>query len=140
LTDTLAAAWLRGQGNRASRQRLQPSSRDGELEAGEQDADDHTNICSHKRTTIAKGRFRAMRTAVVTGATSGIGEATAVGLAAKGWRVAIVARNEAKARATRERILAGVADAEIDVFLGDLALADETHRLAGELTERLERI
>jgi NAD(P)-dependent dehydrogenase (short-subunit alcohol dehydrogenase family) len=81
-----------------------------------------------------------VKTAVVTGATSGIGEATALGLARRGLRVAIVARNEAKAQATSERIVRLVPGADLEVFLAELSVAAEVRRVAAELAERLERI
>lgn len=46
----------------------------------------------------------ASQTAVVTGATSGLGEAAAVALGARGWRVVVVGRDEARGRRVVERI------------------------------------
>jgi short-subunit dehydrogenase len=48
----------------------------------------------------------AGRTCLVTGATSGIGKATATGLARLGTEVALVARDPAKGRATLAEIQA----------------------------------
>ncbi len=47
------------------------------------------------------------RTALVTGAGSGIGRAAALGLAAAGWRVALLGRNEDKLHATAAATAAG---------------------------------
>jgi dehydrogenase/reductase SDR family protein 12 len=51
------------------------------------------------------------RVVAITGATSGLGEAAAVGFARLGARVLLLARDEERARASRERIKAALADA-----------------------------
>jgi NAD(P)-dependent dehydrogenase (short-subunit alcohol dehydrogenase family) len=80
------------------------------------------------------------RVIVITGATNGIGEAAALELARRGDRVGIVARNPAKADATVERIEKAAPGAQVDVFIGDLALMRDVHRLATEILEKYERI
>jgi NAD(P)-dependent dehydrogenase (short-subunit alcohol dehydrogenase family) len=80
------------------------------------------------------------RVAIVTGATNGIGEAAAIELARRGFNVAIVARNDKKARATVERIRRVTPQTEADVFIGDLALMGDVRRLGAELLDRYERI
>lgn len=67
------------------------------------------------------------RVAVVTGANGGLGLATAKALAAKGAHVVMAARNQAKAAAARDELLAEVADASVELVelveldLGSLA-------------------
>jgi NAD(P)-dependent dehydrogenase (short-subunit alcohol dehydrogenase family) len=61
------------------------------------------------------------RTAVVTGANSGLGLITARELARAGARVVITARDERKAGSARERIAAAVPGAELDQRTLDLA-------------------
>lgn len=64
------------------------------------------------------------RTAIVTGANSGIGFETARALAAKGARVILACRNERKAEAAISRIRKAHPDAQVDfgsLDLGDLA-------------------
>ncbi|GAA4585088.1 SDR family oxidoreductase [Planotetraspora phitsanulokensis] len=78
---------------------------------------------------------------VITGATSGIGRAAAVELAARGARLAIVARDEAKANEVAAQ-LAGAADgsAVAGVFVADLASQRSVRRVADEILERCPRV
>ncbi|CAO4153408.1 hypothetical protein LPLAFNJD_LOCUS3936 [Methylorubrum aminovorans] len=72
------------------------------------------------------------RTALVTGASSGIGVETALGLARLGARVGLVGRDRARterAAAHLRRETSGAAD----VFLADLSSQAEIRRLAGEV-------
>jgi NAD(P)-dependent dehydrogenase (short-subunit alcohol dehydrogenase family) len=61
------------------------------------------------------------RTALVTGATSGIGRAIAEGLAAAGLTIVLVARDEARGEAARHEIATTTGNDQISVVLGDLA-------------------
>ncbi len=61
------------------------------------------------------------RTVVVTGASSGLGAASAEMLAARGARVVLAVRDEAKGEVVRARILALHPRAEVAVLLVDLA-------------------
>jgi len=68
------------------------------------------------------------RRVVVTGASSGIGEATARRFAANGWQVVAVARRE-------ERLAALAADIGIDTFVADVTRQDDVDALAAYLRE-----
>jgi retinol dehydrogenase 14 len=76
---------------------------------------------------------------LVTGASGGIGKATALGLARMGAHVTIVGRDrertEAAARDIRDA--AGVA---VDVLIADLSSQAEVRRIAAEALQRLPRI
>jgi len=79
------------------------------------------------------------RTCVVTGATSGIGEATAAALAARGARLVLVARDAERAAAT----VAGIEAAHAvrpRVVLGDLARQADVRRIATEIAATGEPI
>jgi retinol dehydrogenase 14 len=81
----------------------------------------------------------AGRTVLVTGATSGIGRATALELATMGAHVAIAGRDRVRTqRAAREIRAAG--GRNVDVFVADLSSQAQVRRLAGEVLEGLPRI
>jgi uncharacterized protein len=77
----------------------------------------------------------AERTALITGASSGIGEAFAEVFAAEGFDLAIAARREDRLNAVAERIRRqhGV---RVDVFVTDLARRDAVARLCDDLAGR----
>jgi NADP-dependent 3-hydroxy acid dehydrogenase YdfG len=76
----------------------------------------------------------AGKTAVVTGASRGIGAAVAEALAAEGARVALVARTRAALNEVASRIGGAV------VVEADLSSADGATHAAGEVTDKLEAV
>ena len=77
---------------------------------------------------------------VVTGATSGIGRATAIGLAKSGARVVIVARNASKAAEVVAEIASLPAAAKAEVVLADLTEMSEVGQAADEIGRRFDRV
>lgn len=77
---------------------------------------------------------------LVTGATSGIGKATALGLARQGATVVIVARNQAKGEAVCQEIQVASENTSVDLLLADLSSQDSIHRLATTFLERYEHL
>ena len=76
---------------------------------------------------------------LVTGGTSGIGKATAAGLAAMGARLAITGRDRERAEQAAREIRA-TGGAHVDVFIADLSSQTEVRRLAGEVLQTYPRI
>ena len=72
--------------------------------------------------------------AVVTGATSGIGEAIAKRLASEGLTVVLVGRSEARLHAARQRIRTAVTNADLELERADFADLDEVRDLARRMS------
>jgi NAD(P)-dependent dehydrogenase (short-subunit alcohol dehydrogenase family) len=79
-------------------------------------------------------------TAIVTGATSGIGLATAHQMAALGARVVLVGRNQEKLDSALDEIAESSSNGEAAGYRADLSSLDELRRLAGELLAGEQRI
>jgi NAD(P)-dependent dehydrogenase (short-subunit alcohol dehydrogenase family) len=77
---------------------------------------------------------------VITGATSGIGQAAAEKLATMGARLVLVARDQARAEATRARLLELGPGAAATVHYADLLRLSEMKRVAGEIAAAEPRI
>ena len=81
----------------------------------------------------------AGKTVLVTGGSSGIGRATALGLATMGAHLAITGRDRERTdSAAREIRAAG--GGPVDVLVADLSSQSEVRRLADEVLQRLPRI
>ncbi len=76
--------------------------------------------------------------AIVTGASSGIGEATALALAAQGATVAVVARRADRLEDLAKRIADG--GPEPIVIAADLTDAEQAPRVVGEVVDRAGRL
>ncbi len=81
----------------------------------------------------AVSAYQRGRHAVITGATSGIGEAAARQLAALGARLTLVVRNEDKARALVEELRSETGNDQIGYELADLSLMSDVHALCDRL-------
>lgn len=80
------------------------------------------------------------RVMVVTGATSGIGRATAAALGRRGARVVLHGRSETKGRATITELRAEGVGGPLELVTADLSSLHEVRRLAATLLERYPRI
>jgi retinol dehydrogenase-14 len=78
------------------------------------------------------------KTVLVTGATGGIGRATAAGLATLGARVGIVGRDASRSEAAAQQLRA--VGGQVDVFVADVASQDEVRRLADEVLAAYPRL
>lgn len=79
-------------------------------------------------------------TALVTGATSGIGKATAVGLADRGLHVILLARDEERARVTVQEIRDKVPKASVSYVVGDLASQASVRAAAAAVLTKHKRL
>ena len=77
---------------------------------------------------------------MVTGATSGLGRATARQLAQRGATVVVVGRNEATAATAAQGVAASAHQAQVDWLAADLAVQSQVRELATEFTRRHERL
>lgn len=80
------------------------------------------------------------KTVLITGATAGIGRATALQLAHLGAAVIVAGRNEIKSRETVLDIREETGNPNVDYLLADLSSISETVALAEELKARHDRL
>ncbi len=73
------------------------------------------------------------RVAVVTGASSGIGKATAVAFARMGWRVIGTGRTPARCDAAEAEIRAAATSGTVTMLRGDFELMSDVARIAAEI-------
>ena len=80
-----------------------------------------------------------MKTAVVTGATSGIGLAVCEALAANGVNIIGIGRSAENCRAAREKLSGTYKGGRHVFFHGDLMQQTEARRISGEIREHLDK-
>lgn len=76
------------------------------------------------------------RICLVTGATSGIGEATAAGLARRGAHVVLVGRDRRRGQQSRDTVRAQSGSDRVDLLLADLQSPQEIEALALQVQDR----
>lgn len=80
------------------------------------------------------------KTILVTGATDGIGKATALGLAKQGAHTIVVGRNQTKGEATIAEIKRVSGNAKVDLLVTDFASLAQVRQLATEINTRYARL
>ncbi len=78
-----------------------------------------------------------MKTVVITGATSGIGYATAKTLLQQGWHVLGVGRAQERCASAQAQLQALIPEASVQYFCADLMQQGESRRVAEEINEYL---
>ncbi|MCU0514950.1 MAG: SDR family NAD(P)-dependent oxidoreductase [Anaerolineae bacterium] len=78
--------------------------------------------------------------ALITGANSGLGKATAVGLARQGYTVVMVARSQARGEAARRDICAASGSQRVHLLLADLASQQAIRALVQDYTRQYDRL
>jgi NAD(P)-dependent dehydrogenase (short-subunit alcohol dehydrogenase family) len=82
----------------------------------------------------------AQRVAVVTGASSGIGLHTALGLAQAGMRIVMTGRDNARIESARRLLTERSGSNRVETAVADFSRLDEVRRLAKEVLARHDRV
>src|SRR5262252_8666538 len=80
------------------------------------------------------------KTCIVTGANSGIGKETAIGLARMGARVVLVCRNEEKGRRALEDIRRETGSSQFDLLIADMSSLESVRAVAAQVLQRYSRL
>ncbi len=80
------------------------------------------------------------RTCVITGATAGIGRATAFALARDGFHLGLVCRNRAKGEALCDALRSEAGATDVALFVADLGVQADVRRAAGEILAGFPRL
>src|SRR6185437_16072818 len=80
------------------------------------------------------------KTIIATGATSGIGEAAVLALAALGARIVFIARDDARAKATMRKLEVKAPGLDHRAHLADLSSMDETRRVGAAIADSEPRV
>ena len=87
-----------------------------------------------------EGKLMLLKTCLITGGTSGIGEVTALELARQGATVVLVGRDPTKCARTTDNILRHVPDADVDYLVADLSSQAQIHQLSRQFRARFSRL
>ena len=81
-----------------------------------------------------------MKTALITGATDGVGKATAARLLSEGWEVVIVGRNPGKCQATVAELTVSTGSSRVSALVGDLAVMARVNDVADSFLAAHDRL
>ena len=77
---------------------------------------------------------------LITGGSSGVGRAAALGLARLGFRVVLLSRGGERAERTRRELIHSTGNERVELLPADLAELDSVHRAAELFKERYQRL
>ena len=80
--------------------------------------------------------MKTIKTALITGSTSGIGRATAFSLAEMGWTVIIHGRHENECRRTVQEIISSTQNNNIDFIIADLSDLQAVNQMANTIIKK----
>src|SRR5262249_13709116 len=92
------------------------------------------------RASMSSGLPASERTAVVTGASSGIGCHTALGLARTGMRVVMVGRDRDRTETARQFVIETSGSGNVGIALADFSSLDQVRRLADKILSANDRL
>ncbi|MFX1601790.1 MAG: SDR family NAD(P)-dependent oxidoreductase, partial [Promethearchaeota archaeon] len=77
---------------------------------------------------------------MITGANSGIGKATAIGLAKMSANIVIVCRNKERGEVAREEIIKESGNKNVDLLICDLSSQDQIRKLVNEFRKKYQNL
>jgi len=77
---------------------------------------------------------------IVTGANSGIGRETTLGLAKQGAHVVMLVRDQERGKAAKEYVIEKACSESVDLMLCDLSSMEDIHRFSKEFSEKYNRL
>ncbi|MEB2774208.1 oxidoreductase [Algoriphagus sp. D3-2-R+10] len=90
--------------------------------------------------TLESAPSQKGKIAIVTGANSGLGYETALGLAKKEAKVILASRNLSKAQRAMDQILKQVPSADLEIILIDLTSLKSVEKFVGEFSAKYDRL
>lgn len=81
-----------------------------------------------------------MKTVLITGATSGIGKATASALASKSYEIVFIARNKEKAESVRNEIVKKSGNSNVHYILADLTSRQQLKDSVVQFTKKYQKL
>ena len=77
---------------------------------------------------------------MITGANSGIGKATAVGLAEMGARIVMVCRNKERGESAQQEIIEKTGNKNVDLLICDLSSQEQIRKLVSEFKQKYHNL
>jgi len=77
---------------------------------------------------------------MITGANSGIGKATALGLAEMGAKIVMVCRNKERGETAQQEITGKTGNKNIDLLVCDLSSQEQIHKLVSEFKQKYQNL